>query len=95
MITSYPILLTVRSQPNSIDAKVGDVVQFQFVPNNLVTNNHSVIRSQYGYPCMPIELVNPGGPKPFFSGFFLIPAGSEEVSMNVRGHSWDQNLTWR
>lgn len=36
--------------PNSINALPGDVVSFRFWPGN-----HSVIRAEYGYPCIPYE----------------------------------------
>ena len=65
-------------QPNSIVAAVGDIVSFQFYPSN-----HSVIRSAYGYPCIPIEDVPSDTPTPFFSGFFPVSNGLPDVSCTI------------
>lgn len=49
-------------------ANVGDTIEFQFYPTN-----HSVIRSEYGYPCVPYE--DTGVDKVgFFSGFKPVDA---------------------
>lgn len=49
-------------------AEVGDTILFQFYPTN-----HSVIRAEYGYPCIPYE--DTGVDKVgFFSGFFPVDA---------------------
>ncbi|KAK3698415.1 hypothetical protein LTR37_016985 [Vermiconidia calcicola] len=52
--------------PNSINAREGDIVSFQFYPAN-----HSVIRAAYGYPCVPYEYLE-YGEEGFYSGFFPI-----------------------
>jgi hypothetical protein len=46
-------------------ANIGDIIEFQFFPPN-----HSVVRAEYGYPCIPYELISkkPG----FFSGFYPV-----------------------
>ena len=49
--------------PNSIQANVGDMVQFQFYPKN-----HSVVQSTFDQPCQPIQNINASVPG-FFSGF--------------------------
>ncbi|KAK5002765.1 Pho80p cyclin, partial [Cryomyces antarcticus] len=52
-----------RFVPDITQASVGDIIQFQFFPPN-----HSVIRAEYGYPCIPYE--DTGVDKVgFFSGF--------------------------
>jgi hypothetical protein len=43
-------------------------VEFQFFPLN-----HSVVRAEYTYPCIPYEMVNPGK-QGFFSGFKPVDA---------------------
>ena len=54
--------------PDVTLAEVGDVIEFQFYPTN-----HSVIRAEYQYPCIPYEDtgVNKFG---FFSGFKPVDA---------------------
>lgn len=42
-------------EPNIITANPGDTVLFNFYPKN-----HSVVRAEYGYPCVPYELRHPG-----------------------------------
>ena len=49
--------------PNSINALPGDIVTFKFWPGD-----HSVIRAEYGYPCVPYEDVDEGGKGGFYSG---------------------------
>jgi len=49
--------------PNSINALPGDIVTFKFWPGN-----HSVIRADYGYPCIPYEDVEENGEGGFYSG---------------------------
>ncbi|TIA27952.1 hypothetical protein D6C78_10962 [Aureobasidium pullulans] len=52
--------------PDILTASVGDVVKFEFFP--LI---HSVVRAQYGYPCIPYEDVLEGQ-EGFFSGLFPV-----------------------
>lgn len=79
--------------PDSIEAAVNDVIgekgylinteerkadlfgdrEFQFFPSN-----HSVARAEYGTPCVPYELTNPGETG-FWSGFQPVT----EISNNV------------
>lgn len=59
-------LLADTPQPNSIVAAVGDIVSFQFYPLN-----HSVIQAKYGYPCVPIDAIDPGESM-FYSEFFPV-----------------------
>lgn len=49
--------------PNSINARPGDIVSFKFWPGN-----HSVIRSEYGYPCVPYEDFEGNEGAGFYSG---------------------------
>lgn len=53
--------------PDTLLAEVGDYITYAFYPRN-----HSVIRSDYGYPCIPYGLVNtrPG----FYSPFMPVDA---------------------
>jgi plastocyanin len=48
--------------PNSITATPGDIISFSFWPGG-----HSVIHSEFGYPCVPFEDVH-DGQGGFFSG---------------------------
>ena len=50
--------------PAEITANPGDTLVFQFWPTD-----HSVIRAEYGLPCIPFDTVNPGKPS-FYSGNF-------------------------
>ncbi|KAF2716813.1 hypothetical protein K431DRAFT_234530 [Polychaeton citri CBS 116435] len=68
--------------PNSIQANPGDIVSFEFWPSN-----HSVIRSEYGYPCIPYEDIESSSTySGFYSGFQ--PVANET---SVRLTTW--NLT--
>ncbi|KAH7364289.1 hypothetical protein BKA65DRAFT_134025 [Rhexocercosporidium sp. MPI-PUGE-AT-0058] len=49
--------------PNSLTAKIGDIVEFRFYPKN-----HSVARAEYKNPCIPYEVVDVGR-QGFWSGF--------------------------
>ncbi|THX74407.1 hypothetical protein D6D04_07962 [Aureobasidium pullulans] len=60
--------------PDILTASVGDVVKFEFFP--LI---HSVVRAQYGYPCIPYEDVLEGQ-EGFFSGLFPV----SEIASNKR-----------
>ncbi len=66
---------TNQFQPNSINADPGDIVSFQFYPKN-----HSVIRAEYGYPCVPYEDLHPGS-LGFFSGFHPVVQVVDTVSI--------------
>lgn len=50
-------------QPSSVNASVGDILEFHFLPNN-----HSVVMGDWSSPCQPAST---GG---FYSGF--LPADS-------------------
>ena len=58
-----------KFSPDVTLASVGDVIEFQFYPTN-----HSVIRADYGYPCVPYEMVLGAGYHGFFSGFQPVDA---------------------
>jgi plastocyanin len=49
--------------PNSINASPGDIITFRFWPGN-----HSVIRAEYGYPCVPYEDLDGNENGGFYSG---------------------------
>lgn len=63
---------TLAYSPNSIKAAVGDMVQFQFAPNN-----HTVTQSTFDQPCQPIALhSNITG---IYSGFMPVKATATET----------------
>jgi plastocyanin len=64
--------------PNSINALPGDIVTFKFWPGN-----HSVIRADYGYPCIPYEDVEENGEGGFYSGV-MSPDAQDIADDNVR-----------
>jgi plastocyanin len=80
-ITVHTIEVSNRTHyftPNSINALPGDIVTFKFWPGN-----HSVIRAEYGYPCVPYENVDENGEGGFYSG--VMSPDSQDVSDdNVR-----------
>lgn len=64
--------LAWQFSPSTIYAKPGDVVQFRFYPTN-----HSVVRAEYKYPCIPYEKTGPQRTG-FFSGFEYVPTVTDE-----------------
>lgn len=65
-ITIHTILVSNTTHyftPNSINALPGDIVTFKFWPGN-----HSVIRAEYGYPCIPYEDLDGNESGGFYSG---------------------------
>jgi plastocyanin len=65
-ITIHTILVSNTTHyftPNSINALPGDIVTFKFWPGN-----HSVIRAEYGYPCIPYEDLDGNENGGFYSG---------------------------
>ncbi|RMZ73453.1 extracellular serine-rich [Pyrenophora seminiperda CCB06] len=50
-------------KPDSVVANIGDTIAFDFYPLN-----HSVVRAEYGFPCIPYEMTGPNKTG-FFSGF--------------------------
>ncbi|KZM20353.1 uncharacterized protein EKO05_0006887 [Ascochyta rabiei] len=50
--------------PNNVKANAGDMIQFQFHPNN-----HSVVESTFDNPCVPIQNIMSNKTDAFFSGF--------------------------
>ncbi|KAF3043773.1 hypothetical protein E8E12_010048 [Didymella heteroderae] len=56
-------LLDHKMRPEVTEAAVGDFVEFDFYPRN-----HSVVRAEYGFPCIPYEMTG-SGKTGFFSGF--------------------------
>ncbi|KAF9695386.1 hypothetical protein EKO04_006540 [Ascochyta lentis] len=50
--------------PNNVKANAGDMIQFQFHPNN-----HSVVQSTFDNPCVPIQNVMSNKTDAFYSGF--------------------------
>ncbi|PSK57895.1 hypothetical protein B9Z65_9097 [Elsinoe australis] len=53
-------------EPNNLEADVGDTVVFEFYPLN-----HSVVRADYRYPCVPYESTG-ANREGFFSGFLPV-----------------------
>ena len=64
---------SLEYSPNNIKANVGDMVQFQFAPNN-----HTVTQSTFAQPCQPIALNSPGTVG-FYSGFMPVSASATET----------------
>lgn len=56
-------LLDHKMRPGTTEAAVGDIVEFDFYPLN-----HSIVRAEYGFPCIPYEMTG-FGKTGFFSGF--------------------------
>ena len=57
--------------PDSVNAKAGTFVEFQFWPRN-----HSVAQSSFGSPCKPLT-----GSNTLFSGFHPVAANSQDVTL--------------
>lgn len=68
-------------QPSSVNASVGDVLEFHFLPNN-----HSVVMGNFSSPCEPAST---GG---FYSGFLPSSKG-ENVSVSGRIRLPEVSLT--
>ncbi|KAH4354200.1 hypothetical protein HBH97_254560 [Parastagonospora nodorum] len=63
-----------KFQPDTVQAGIGDIVEFRFYPAN-----HSVVRAKYGLPCVPYEMT--GSQRTgFFSGFK--PAPNYSIRIN-------------
>jgi plastocyanin len=60
--------------PSTIQALPGDEILFQFFPTN-----HSVVRSEYGYPCVPYEDTAGTDAVGFFSGHFAVDTIQDDV----------------
>ncbi|KAK3330493.1 hypothetical protein B0H66DRAFT_598031 [Apodospora peruviana] len=56
--------------PNQTTAKAGETIEFQFLPTN-----HSVVRAEYMFPCIPYESTG-AGKEGFFSGFYATEDGN-------------------
>ncbi|OAL47928.1 hypothetical protein IQ07DRAFT_656319 [Pyrenochaeta sp. DS3sAY3a] len=52
-----------KFRPEVTEAGVGDTIEFRFYPTN-----HSVVRAEYSFPCIPYESIG-SGREGFFSGF--------------------------
>jgi plastocyanin len=57
-----------KFKPDITQAEVGDIISFQFFPPN-----HSVVRAEYEFPCIPYEMTG-RGKTGFFSGFRPVDA---------------------
>ncbi|KAF8419305.1 Cupredoxin [Tirmania nivea] len=57
----------LKFYPEELNAAVGDMVQFQFYPRN-----HSVARSDFAHPCVPLDPATSNGTSGFFSGFMPV-----------------------
>ncbi|KAK8201186.1 hypothetical protein BKA81DRAFT_123406 [Phyllosticta paracitricarpa] len=77
-VTTHTILvgkLDHKFEPDVVQAPVGDIIQFQFYPVN-----HSIVRAEYGYPCVPYEMTGVGKVG-FYSGFRPVDAILDDVSV--------------
>ncbi|KAI9889920.1 MAG: hypothetical protein M1814_004643 [Vezdaea aestivalis] len=61
---------TLRYNPDSLSAAVGDTIVFEFNPLN-----HSVVQSNFANPCIPLAQ-SQSGAVGFNSGFMPVPANS-------------------
>lgn len=80
-ITVHTIDVSNRTHyftPNSINALPGDIITFRFWPGN-----HSVIRAEYGYPCVPFEDFEGNEGQGFYSGV-QSPDNEDVQQGNVR-----------
>ncbi|KAF2637515.1 hypothetical protein P280DRAFT_552183 [Massarina eburnea CBS 473.64] len=57
-----------KFKPDVVQAAVGDIIEFDFFPPN-----HSVVRAEYKFPCIPYEMTG-AGKQGFFSGFNPVDA---------------------
>jgi plastocyanin len=57
-----------KFRPDVTQAEVGDTIEFTFYPAN-----HSVVRAEYQFPCIPYEMTG-SGKTGFFSGFHAVDA---------------------
>ncbi|ORY57851.1 uncharacterized protein BCR38DRAFT_413754 [Pseudomassariella vexata] len=64
-------------RPDSIVANAGDKILFKFYPQN-----HSVVRAEYKFPCVPYNYINPGGDT-FFSGPMESQDGDDQPSWTL------------
>lgn len=56
-------LLDHKMRPETTEAAIGDIIEFDFYPLN-----HSIVRAEYGFPCIPYEMTG-SNKEGFFSGF--------------------------
>ena len=56
-------LLDHKIRPDTTEAAIGDIIEFNFYPAN-----HSIVRAEYGYPCIPYEMTG-SNKQGFFAGF--------------------------
>jgi len=73
---------THRFAPEEIEANVGDVISFYFFPTN-----HSVVKAEYGFPCVPYNYVEPGTKDMFYSGNRLMQATDAIQEWNLTVNS--------
>ncbi|GME60994.1 Cyclin-like protein [Neofusicoccum parvum] len=73
-----------KFEPDVTQALVGDIIKFQFYPTN-----HSVVRAEYGYPCIPYEMTGTGKTG-FTAGFHPVDAILDDPpSFNIRVNDTD------
>lgn len=76
-----------KFKPDVTQAEVGDIISFQFFPPN-----HSVVRAEYEFPCIPYEMTG-RGKTGFFSGFRPVDAILNVVSGLVMiASTWCSNF---
>ncbi|RYP63301.1 hypothetical protein DL771_009333 [Monosporascus sp. 5C6A] len=59
-----------KYNPDTIEADVGDIINFRFYGAN-----HSVVKAEFGQPCVPYDMIHPGA-ESFFSGAVEQPDGN-------------------
>ena len=64
-------------RPDVTQANPGDTIKFRFYPQN-----HSVVRAEYQFPCIPYEMTGKGKVG-FSSGFKPVDAVLDEVSVII------------
>ncbi|KAF2468442.1 uncharacterized protein BDR25DRAFT_173938, partial [Lindgomyces ingoldianus] len=57
-----------KMRPDVTQAEIGDIIEFRFFPPN-----HSIVRAEYTFPCIPYEMTGKGKVG-FFSGFHPVDA---------------------
>ncbi|ORY07680.1 hypothetical protein BCR34DRAFT_590234 [Clohesyomyces aquaticus] len=57
-----------KMRPDVTQAEIGDIIEFRFFPVN-----HSIVRAEYQFPCIPYEMTGKGKVG-FFSGFHPVDA---------------------
>jgi plastocyanin len=90
-ITVHTIMVGQKEHyftPNSVNALPGDIISFKFWPGN-----HSVIRAEFGYPCIPYEDLEIDDVEGFYSGVYSpdsIDVTRDTVCADAYLDSWEK-----